>query len=172
MIRRILSLFGGPPPEPEVTAYDSLRDHLVRFEGKRLKAYACPAGKATIGVGATRTLGNRPVQLGMEITEEQCEALLQRDAGKVLEQAAKMLRVDATQHALVAYADLIYNFGFTAIRGSEAVRFYNEGDLKSAEKHFKQWRGVRKGKKFRVLPGLVRRRAAAWKILIEGERQC
>ena len=156
--------------EPHVSELDSLKALLTKFEGCRLTAYKCPAGKYTIGVGATRTLGNRPVPEGMKISQAQADALLDRDAGKALEQARKVMRGDATPAARVAYASLIFNMGFTAIRKSEALRFYNEGDLSEAERHFKQWRGLWEGDKFRVLPGLVRRRNAEWKFIKETEQ--
>ena len=147
-------------------ALDKLKAHLVKFEGCRLKAYKCPGGKWTIGVGATRGLDGKPVREGMEITQEQADELLDRDANAALAEASEMLR-NPTDGALVAYADLVFNFGAPRIRRSKAVGRYNNSDLKSAEKEFKEWRGLREGKKFRVLRGLVRRRAAAWKFVKE-----
>ena len=148
------------------TELDRLKDLLIEFEGMRLKSYKCPAGKWTIGVGATRTLGCRPVPEGMSISKAQADALLDRDAGAALDSAISMLNDDATPGARIAFASLVFNFGARRIKKSQAVLCYNEGDTRQAEKEFKEWRGIRyPDGSFKVLPGLVRRRRAEWALV-------
>ena len=138
---------------------------LLKHEGMRLKAYLCPAGKPTIGVGATYTLGNRPVRMGMEITEEMAMKMLRRDAAKFHRAMVKKLRADASRGARIAFSSLAFNMGSGRIRKSEAMRLYNARHIASAEKHFKQWR-LAGGK---VLPGLVKRRTAEWALVKQDE---
>ena len=142
---------------------DRLRELLIRFEGMKFEAYECPAGTPTIGCGATRTLGNRPVQMGMKITAETAYRLLDRDAGRAYDSAVRMLRADAGNGARVAFASLIFNVGARKVARSNALREYNAGNIAAAEREFKEWR---KGGG-RVLPGLVRRRNAEWKLIAE-----
>ena len=80
-------------------------DLIKKFEGCKLKAYKCPAGKWTIGYG--HTLG---VKQGDRITKEQAEKLLNEDVKGVIEFLNKLkLRLNPNQfEALVSF---IYNIG-------------------------------------------------------------
>jgi lysozyme len=51
-------------------------DLIKRFEGCSLKAYKCPAGKATIGYGNTYYENGEKVLMGERITQERAEQLL------------------------------------------------------------------------------------------------
>ena len=153
-------------PDRREADLEALCGLLVRFEGTRLEAYKCSAGRWTIGVGATRTLGNRPVREGMRITPEQCDALLRRDAGKALDGAIKMLRPSASSGARICFASLIFNVGIVKVRRSRARTFYDQGKLGDAEREFLEFRLVN-GKPSR---GLERRRRAEWKLIKDEEK--
>ena len=143
---------------------------LRRFEGCRLEVYECPAGRLTAGYGSTRTLGGRPFRLGQSITIETAEKLLRRDALKVHTQAIGMLHSEAGAGARIAFGSMIYNFGARRIRHSQALAHFNLGELREAERHYKEWRGhYRADGTFEVLPGLVARRRAEWKLIEETE---
>ena len=154
------------PKAERTSEIDELKAILRRFEGCHLKAYRCPTGTSTIGVGATRTLGGQPIPDGMRISQEQADAMLDRDANASLREAVGMLRGDASRGARIAFASLVFNFGAPRIRKSQAVANYNDGNLAEAERHFKEWR-LGSGKPLR---GLVRRRSAEWKLVKEDER--
>ena len=52
---------------------------LKNFEGVRLTAYKCTAGKWTIGVGHTGSVDGVAIHSGMKITEAKCDELLKTD---------------------------------------------------------------------------------------------
>ena len=144
---------------------DVLCELLVEFEGMHLKAYKCPAGVPTISAGCTRTLGNRRVQMGMEVTEEVAWKMLRRDAEKKYESVRRLLRATSSPGARIAFSSLAFNVGVSRVAKSDALRMYNARLLKSAEKHFKQFR-LANGK---VLKGLVARRNREWVLIARDE---
>lgn len=163
---RLFSRRPTAPRAPQISELEQLKAFLTEFEGKRLTSYECQAGVWTVGVGATRFLGGTPISKGWKISEEQCEALLDRDAREVHTQACKMLRDDASRGARIAFASLCFNFGWPRIKKSHAVREYNNGNMAEAERHFKEWRLV----DGEPSDGLIRRRAAEWKLIEEMEQ--
>ena len=181
MIRRFFQRILGPKAEsapkarkaPKRTGrseLDELKAILTRFEGCRLKAYLCPADTYTIGVGATETLGGQPIPEGMVISQAQADALLDRDARKFHTAACRALRDDASRGARIAFSSLMFNMGEAAIKGSHALREYNLGNMDEAERHYLEWRGTHTPAGFKVLPGLVKRRRAEWKLIKEAEQ--
>ena len=142
-----------------------LCEHLRRSEGLRLEAYLCPGKVWTIGYGATRTLGKRPVREGQVITEATAEKLLLRDAQKTLGRIVKALRPDASDGAKVAFASLAYNMGTGRIIASKAMEHYNARRMDEAERHFRQWRLI-DGEPSK---GLEARRDAEWRLVRDCE---
>lgn len=126
-------------------------DLIKQFEGLRLKAYLCPAGVATIGYGST----GPHVRMGMTITEGEAEELLVRDVAR-FEKAVAAAAPKASDNEFAAMTSLAFNIGEAAFARSTLLRRHNAGDKAGAADEFKRW--VRAGGK--VLPGLVRRRAA------------
>lgn len=138
-------------------------DLIKRFEGLRLAAYLCPAGIPTIGYGHTGD-----VNLGQYITEHQADVILQHDLEKFEEILEKAVRVklNANQHA--ALVSLVFNVGpgkkgvrdgiveLKSGKPSTLLRFLNDGQYAAAAAQFSKW--IHAGGK--VLPGLVKRRAA------------
>lgn len=120
-------------------------------EGKALQAYVCPAGVKTIGYGHTGV----DVKLGQVITEAQAEELLSRDLAKFEADVARLCpsTTDNQFSALVSFA---YNVGAANLAASTLRKKHNAGDYTGAKTEFGKW--VRGGG--RVLPGLVKRRAA------------
>ena len=180
MLRRLFTRLCGRTEEPTkpVTAsqrqlnIEQLCGLLRGFEGLRLEPYKCPAGVWTIGYGATRTLGRRPVTaLTKPITQTTAEQMLWKSASRFYDAMEKALRADASDGAKVAFASLAFNMGVAAIKNSDALRAYNAGHLHTCKREFLEWRGEWRGKgksrKFVVLPGLVNRRAVEWKLISE-----
>lgn len=120
-------------------------------EGLRLKAYICPAGVLTIGYGST----GAHVKPGMVISELEAEQLLMKDLERFEEGVAKSCPV-ATSNQFSALVSFAFNVGTEALRTSTLRRLHNEGKYGEAAEQFGKW--VRGGGK--VLPGLVKRRAA------------
>lgn len=167
-MRWLRRLLGHRPPVADdgMTNLECLCDVLREFEGLRLKPYLCSGGKWTYGYGSTYTLGKRRVTATTApISKATAERLLLRDAEKFYNRMCKALRADASDGAKVAFASLAYNMGAARILNSDALEAYNTGNLRQAEKEFKEWR-LAKGK---ILPGLVRRRATEWNLVKQSE---
>lgn len=136
-------------------------DHIRDFEGLRLRAYLCPAKKATIGYGST----GPDIKIGMTWSLDQAKARLQHDVETFANKVTKIAG-ECTQgqyDALVAFA---YNVGIGTPRtatsdgsglwGSTLLRLHLKGDHEGAALQFLRWNKA--GGK--VLGGLTRRRTA------------
>lgn len=126
-------------------------DLVKASEGLRLKAYRCPANILTIGYGSTGS----HVKEGMVITEAQAEELLRSDLRRFEDAVAEALP-SATDNQFSAMVSLAFNIGIGAFLKSTVLRKAKVGEHVAAAEAFKMWN---KGGG-RVLPGLVKRRAA------------
>lgn len=124
---------------------------VQQFEGCRLKAYTCPAGVLTIGYGSTGS----HVHPGMTITQDQAEELLRSDLRRFEDGVAKLCPV-ATDNQFSALVSFAFNLGLESLKTSTLRRMHNEGKHGDAAAQFARWNKA--GGK--VLPGLVKRRAA------------
>ena len=124
------------------------------FEGRRLTAYKCPAGRLTIGVGHA----GPEVREGMTITDGQADELLIGDIRKVAEDLSRYINHDVTRGQYIALVSLAFNLGaYGVITGCpKLMRKLNDGDIDGAAKEFLDCDRVG-GKR---LPGLTRRRRA------------
>ncbi|MBK8246259.1 MAG: lysozyme [Gemmatimonadetes bacterium] len=125
---------------------------VQEFEGCRLDAYRCPAGIPTIGYGAT----GPDIRMGMVWTQEQADERLAEDLARFAAGVERLVQVDLTDNQFAALVSFAYNVGLGALAGSTLLRKLNAGDYEGAADQFPRWN---KGGG-RVLPGLVRRRAA------------
>ncbi len=124
---------------------------VAEFEGFRGRAYQCPAGVWTIGYGFTKG-----VQPGDVITREQADARLDAELAEFAEGVHRLLTRPATPNAFGAMVSLAFNIGLAAFARSTVLRLHNAGDATGAARAFALWNKAGG----RVLPGLVRRRAA------------
>ena len=122
------------------------------FEGLRLTAYQDSVGVWTIGYGHT----GPEVRHGQCISEIEAETLLRSDLASAVRAVRKAIEVDLAQHQFDALVDFCFNLGRGSFLASSLLRYVNQGELDSAVVQFGLW--VHAGSK--VLPGLVRRRAA------------
>jgi len=130
---------------------------LIRqAEGLRLRAYLCPAGVWTIGIGTTVYPDGRKVQRGDKCTEQQATDYLANDLQGFERAVAAMVTVPLTENQLSALVSFAYNVGGGALSKSTLLRLLNAGDYASAANQFQRW-NLAAGKE---LPGLVKRRAA------------
>ncbi len=133
---------------------------IKQFEGEKLTAYICPAGMLTIGVGHT----GKDVKLGMTITPEESDKLLQSDLQSSESAVNRMVRVALTQNQFDALVSFVFNVGPGAFRSSTLLRLLNAGDYFGAADEFPRWN--KGGGK--VLPGLTKRRAAERAMFLRG----
>lgn len=128
-------------------------DQIAKYEGIRLKAYKCPAGVWTIGVGHTGG-----VTEGMTITHDQAMAYFADDI-KASERSVEKLGMELTQGQFDALVSFCYNCGAGNLKKlctgrtkkqiADAIPLYNKGGGK-------------------VLAGLVKRRAWERGLFAEG----
>jgi GH24 family phage-related lysozyme (muramidase) len=137
------------------------------FEGFYAKPYYCPAGVLTQGYGHTAAAGAPP--LGGEWTKDYATQVLRVTiTSRYAAPVEKALKRKPTQAQFDAMTSLAYNIGLgwegptkpkgarAGFRQSSVLRCFNAGDDAGAVKAFAMW--TKGGGK--VLPGLVRRRAA------------
>lgn len=125
---------------------------IKHYEGLQLNPYICPAGKATIGYGHT----GPDVVFGITITEADADKLLREDLHFAERGVETYVRVPLTQGQFDALVSFTYNLGVGAMRDSTLLKKVNAMDFEGAAAEFGKW--VHGGG--RVLPGLIKRRAA------------
>lgn len=130
----------------------------ILFEGIVLKAYLCPRGVPTIGVGATFYEDGRPVTLlDPPITRERALQLLHWHLRRhFLPEVARLCPGADTPPRLAALLDFAFNLGTGNLHASTLRRKVNEALWSEVPEQFMRW--TRAGS--RVLAGLVKRRAA------------
>lgn len=119
---------------------------IKRFEGLRLTAYRCAAGKWTIGYGHTRG-----VAAGDSITQEQAESILIDDLERY---EANVMKFDSIYHWNQNEFDALVSFAFNLGSINELVKNGSRTKTEIAEKipAYNNAGG-------KVLSGLVKRRA-------------
>lgn len=127
-------------------------DLIKSFEGCKLKAYKCPAGKWTIGYGTT----GPGIKQGLTWSQEQAEAALGKHLQEFSQGVTDLLQVAVTQAQFDALVSFAYNVGLGALRKSTLLRLLNSGDYSGAAGQFGRW--INKGTAFEA--GLRRRREA------------
>ncbi len=132
---------------------------VPQFEGTSLVGYRDPIGIATKCSGDTQN-----VEVGKRYTDAECRESLER---QLVAHAEPVLRctpaLQGHTYQLVAAVSFAYNVGVGAYCGSTTAKRFNAGDFRGACRALNesdsgrpQW--VTAGG--RVLPGLVKRRAA------------
>jgi lysozyme len=134
--------------------------YLVRSsEGLRLKAYRDSGGVLTVGYGHC----GPDVKPGMVITMNHAEELLQRDIGYAAE-VVNEHALPCTQGQFDALVDFVFNLGAERLLRSTLLRKHVAENYTGAAHEFLRW--VYGGGK--VLPGLVKRRAAEAHLYLSG----
>lgn len=145
---------------------------LVRpFEGCRLVAYRCPAGRWTIGWGHTSAAGSPFVTEGLRISQAQADAILARDLEAVRVAVAKLCvgaKRGCAEEELDAFASLAFNIGIDAFSKSTALRKYRRGDKAGAADAILLWNRATVDDQLVVVNDLVRRRQAERALFLEG----
>lgn len=136
------------------------RVFIKGFEALRLVAYPDPGagGKPwTIGWGHTKG-----VKQGDRITKEQAEQFLSDDLAVFELTVNSAIKRSMTQNQFDAMVSLAFNIGGSAFAGSTLVKKFNAGDAKGAADEFPKW----KNSGGKVMPGLVKRRAAEREVFL------
>lgn len=129
---------------------------IKQFEGCELKAYRDSVGVLTIGFGWTQAVNGKPIKPGMTIDRATAERLLKTGLVSYENDVSKLVKVKLTQNQFDALVSFAYNCGSRALSTSTLLKKLNAGDYRGAADEFTRWNKA--GGK--VLPGLVKRRAA------------
>lgn len=150
--------------------YESLHDGDLTQIG--LQPKMCPAGIWTEGYGHAMFQFSKPIK-GIENkalayklhkinTEEEAEALLKLDLIETENDVQRLVKVPLTQGWFDALVSFVFNLGEGNFSGSTLLKKLNDKKYAEAAEQFKYWNKC-KGK---VLPGLVKRRAAEKQLTI------
>ena len=142
---------------------DRGRALIRQHEGLRLEAYQDPVGVWTIGFGHTSAAGPPAVYKGMRITAAGADEILRTDLRKFEGYVASAVKVPLNQNQFDALVSFTLNLGSENLRSSTLLKRLNAGDYFGAADQFAVWN--RAGGK--VLPGLVKRRAAERALFLE-----
>lgn len=122
-----------------------------------LKAYKCPAGVWTIGIGTTVYPDGQKVKEGDTCTKEQAYQYLQNDLTFTQQQVDSYTTDAIDQNQFDALVSFAYNLGVNALKSSTLLKKVNANiSDPTIRDEFMRWvhgGGV-------VLPGLVNRRKA------------
>lgn len=102
------------------------RQFIYREEGVRLKAYLCPAGVATIGVGCTYYPDGRKVKLGDVISASDVDVLFIHVVKDFEAAVMSAIKIPINQNQFNALVSFAYNVGVGAFGKSTFVRRINE----------------------------------------------
>jgi lysozyme len=129
---------------------------IKQFEGFRGTAYRDPVGVWTIGYGHTSMAGAPVVSAGLVVTEAEANDILARDVEQFARGVRELLRVELTDGQFSALVSFAYNVGLGGLKKSSVLAAVNARDFAAVPRRLQLW--VKAGG--RVLPGLVKRRAA------------
>lgn len=124
-------------------------------DGNAFKPYVCPGGVLTIGWGHTNHQG-RAFDKAARWTQQDCDDAFDEDMEKFAKQLTALVKVPLKPNQFDALMSFAYNCGLGNLKSSTLLRKLNAGDYHGAALEFHRWNRSN-GK---VLPGLVRRRAA------------
>ena len=126
------------------------------YEGTILRTYLDPVGIPTACTGHT----GPDVKAGQVYTPEQCDNILATDLYKHDAEIQRCIHVPLTDGQHAAFLSFAFNVGASKFCKSTLNRKLNAGDYPGACAELSKW--VYAGG--RVLPGLVKRRAAERKL--------
>jgi lysozyme len=126
-------------------------DAIKDYEGVRLKAYDDGVGVWTIGVGHTKG-----VHRGDVVTMDQVDEFLRADLEDAEDAVNNNVKVPLTQGQFDSLVSWTFNLGGGALRSSTMLKLLNQKKYQEAADQMLLWSKAGG----RVLPGLVKRRAA------------
>ena len=134
---------------------------IKSFEGLRLKAYQCAAGKWTIGWGHT----GPEVKRGLVWTRQQADDAFDRDTDRFEACVSRHIGFTAQyQNMFDALVSLAFNIGEQAFEDSTLLKLLRAGKHRDAAEQFTRWNKA-KGK---FHPGLLQRRTKEMRIFLVG----
>ena len=140
-------------------------DLIREFEECYLKAYRCPAGVLTIGIGHTGLVDGKQIHEGMTITQEKAEQLLSECLEKRYEPAVRKLG-ELNQNQYDALVSFCYNLGPSIFKGN-LLAAINAKNWTSVAEQMLLYNKARVNGVLTELNGLTRRRRAERDLFLE-----
>lgn len=132
-------------------------DLIKSFEGLRLDAYRCSAGKPTVGFGSTFYEDGSPVKMGDKITKERADSLFEKVSDSFAAKVKNCIQRDINDNQFAALVSFAYNVGIGNLKSSTLLKKVNANPNDATiRSEFLKWNRA-SGK---VLAGLTRRREA------------
>jgi lysozyme len=103
-------------------------DTLRNREGCELEAYVDSVGVWTIGVGHTAAAGPPEPKPGLCITQDQADALFDRDLNSYESTVNEVIVKRMTQNQYDAFVSICFNIGQSGFAGSTFAERFNLGD--------------------------------------------
>lgn len=128
--------------------------HKLKDDGL-VHAYRCPAGKWTLGYGATKG-----IRSGMTCTTEEAEQRITQDLDEHGKIVKRLVNVPLTQGQYDALVSFVFNLGGGAFKSSTLLKKLNSGNYDDCPEQIMRWNKARVDGKLQPLRGLTRRRAA------------
>ena len=141
---------------------------IKKFEGFNSKPYLCPAGKWTIGYGATFYADGKAVtQRDKPITEAEATVLLIALLGQFAAKLKPLIKQNLNDNQFSALVSFAYNVGVGNFQSSTLLKLINAAKFDQAANEFLKWSKARVNGVLQPLPGLVKRRAAERSLFIK-----
>ena len=124
-----------------MTPSNSCYNVIKHYEGCKLEAYICSAGKITIGYGNTFYPDGKPVKMGDKITLKQAEDMLPNIVLKFAQGVDKLVKRELLQCEFDALVSFAYNCGLGNLEKSNLLREVNKkGSALKIETEFLKWK--------------------------------
>ena len=141
---------------------------VQKYEGFSSKPYLCPAGKATIGYGATFYVDGKAVTLkDKPITQAEATQLLIALLHQFAAKLKPLIKVNLNDNQFSALVSFAYNVGIGNFQSSTMLKLINASKFDQAANEFLKWSKARVNGVLQPLPGLVKRRAAERSLFIK-----
>lgn len=135
------------------------------FEGRAYPDPGTGGDPWTIGYGHTSLAGPPPVRRGMAMTRAQAEKVLAADVDKFASGVASRIHVDLNSNQFSAIVSFAYNVGLGNLAKSAVLQAVNNRQFDKVPRRLALWNKAAG----RVLPGLVKRRAAEGALFAQAE---
>jgi lysozyme len=129
---------------------------IQKFEGFRARAYRDAVGVWTIGFGHTSMAGAPQVKEGLVVDRNRAAVILAKDVAMFAEGVASAITTELNDNQFSALVSFAYNVGLGNFKKSSVRTAVNANDFAAVPRRLALW--TKAGG--RVLPGLVKRRAA------------
>jgi lysozyme len=138
---------------------------ICEFEGCHTEAYQDAVGVWTIGYGHTSVAGPPCVGPGVTVTRAEATGILMRDLDTFSTSVRSAITAPLNDNQFSALVSFAFNVGLGNFRSSSVLRSVNACRFDQVPADLALW--VKAGGK--VLPGLIRRRAAEAALFLAGD---